>query len=317
MKWTKEETRKRGFTLVELLVVIAIIGVLVALLLPAVQAARESARRTQCSNNMKQIGLALHNFEDSNKSLPPGGISGTSLTTAHTKFRVKANTNHSWAIFLLPFMEQGNAAETYDFQADWRAPTNKTARETVVKAFLCPSTARSGGNLATVTHSGYGAVTAAVTDYGVNNAINANLGPLNLIDDASENSPHGVMRVNELQRFADIIDGTSNTFWIAENAGRPGLYRRGRLVNGSTISGSSWADRDNEYITHGFSNDGVSSPGPCAINCSNNNEIYSFHSAGSMVVFGDGSVRLLASNTEMRVVGALITRAAGETVQVP
>jgi prepilin-type N-terminal cleavage/methylation domain-containing protein len=309
--------RRPAFTLVELLVVIAIIGVLVALLLPAVQSAREAARRTQCSNNLRQIGIALHNFEDANKHFPPGGVSGTTLTEAHTKFSITPNTNHSWVIFLLPFMEQKNVYDLYKFNADFRAPANLQARETVIKNLLCPSTPRATP-VQTVTYSGYGAVKVALTDYGVNNAISAALGPTagpNLIDAASEAAPHGVMRVNEMQRFADIIDGTSNTFWIAENAGRPSLYRTGhKLVTGTTISGSGWTDRDNEYITHGFSADGVTSTGPCPINCSNNNEIYGFHPAGAMVIFGDASVRMLAKNTSIRVVGSMLTRAGGEVI---
>lgn len=315
MSFVPTRPRRPAFTLVELLVVIAIIGVLVALLLPAVQSAREAARRMQCSNNLRQIGIALHNFEDTNKCFPPGGVSGTTLTEAHNRFLITANTNHSWVIFLLPFMEQKNVYDLYKFNVDFRAPANQQARETVIKTLICPSTPRATP-VQSVTYAGYGAVKVALTDYGVNNSISAALGPTagpNLIDAASEASPHGVMRVNEMQRFSDITDGTSNTFWIAENAGRPSLYRTGhKLVSGTTITGAGWTDRDNEYITHGFSTDGVTSAGPCAINCTNNNEIYGFHPSGGMVIFGDASVRMMMQGTDIRVVGAMLTRSAGE-----
>lgn len=307
-----------AFTLVELLVVIAIIGVLVALLLPAVQSAREAARRTQCSNNLKQIGLGLHNFHDTFQHFPPGGVSGTTATEVHNKFKITLNTNHSWAIFLLPYVEQANVYELYKFTADFKAPLNKDARETVIKTLLCPSTPRSSP-VQEVTYSGFGAVKVALTDYGVDNRINPALGPVggpNLIDASSESAPDGVMRVNQLNRMADITDGTSNTFWIAENAGRPSLYRTGnKRVAGVTITGAGWTDRENEYITHGYSNDGVSSTGPCAINCTNNNEIYGFHAGGAMVIFGDGAIRFMSQSTSIRVVGALLTKGGGEPTQ--
>jgi prepilin-type N-terminal cleavage/methylation domain-containing protein/prepilin-type processing-associated H-X9-DG protein len=305
-----------AFTLVELLVVIAIIGVLVALLLPAVQAAREAARRSECSNNLKQIGLALHNFQDTHKSFPPGGVSGASTTAVHRKFQITPNTLHGWAAFTLPFMEQQPLYEKYTFRQDWRAPANGPARETVLSVFLCPSAPRAS-KIHSVTIGGYGTVAAAVTDYGVNNAINANLGPMALIDAESAANPAGMMRVNELHGFADIIDGASNTFWITEDGGRPTHYRKGHKQATGTISGATWADRDNEYITHGYSNNGASSPGPCPVNCSNNNEIYSFHPGGAMVAMGDGSVRFLAETVSIRVVGRMLTRAGREAVELP
>ncbi|WP_425614264.1 DUF1559 domain-containing protein [Anatilimnocola sp. NA78] len=318
MNAKKFRVRSSAFTLVELLVVIAIIGVLVALLLPAVQSAREAARRTQCSNNLKQIGLALHNFHDAQNHLPPGGIGKTdplSQTAAHLKYGVSPNDVHSWVIFVLPYMEQKNIYDQYKFNVDFKHPNNTAARETVIKSLICPSTPRTLHSQQ-VNYSGFGTVKVGLTDYGVNNAISAALLGAGLIDAQTAASPQGVMRVNEFQRLADITDGTSNTFWIAENAGRPGLYRTGhKLVSGTTISGAGWTDRDNEYITHGFSLDGATSGGACPINCTNNNEIYGFHPAGAMVIFGDGAIRMLSANTPIRVVGALLTRSGGETTQ--
>src|SRR5437016_3407021 len=132
---------RSGFTLVELLVVIAIIGVLVALLLPAVQSARESARRMQCSNNIRQIGLALHNFHDTNQCLPPGGVAtATGPTVAHTKFSIPTNVIHGWAAFIYPFMEQKALSDQYHWDQNWYHASNQQVYQTYVNTLLCPST---------------------------------------------------------------------------------------------------------------------------------------------------------------------------------
>src|SRR6266516_911571 len=116
----------RGFTLVELLVVIAIIGVLVALLLPAVQSARESARRMQCSNNVRQIGLALHNFHDANQTLPPGAVDpATAARAAFVKFNIPTTVIHGWAVFVYPFMEQKALSDQYHWDQNWYHASNQ------------------------------------------------------------------------------------------------------------------------------------------------------------------------------------------------
>ncbi len=301
---------KLGFTLVELLVVIAIIGVLVALLLPAVQAAREAARRIACTNNLKQIGLALHNFHDAYKTFPAGGIDNGANPAAQ-RFNVPSGVEHGWLVFLLPFLEQQPLYERYRLDRDWRAPENQVVRETRLPALQCPSTP-GGERFDQFTWSG-NSVRAAPTDYGVNNQIYTALGPLGLIDPATQAAPHGVMRINQLQGFAQIVDGSSNTMWICEDAGRPTRYRRRSVFSGH-ITGAGWADRDNAYWTHGYTQDGVNFPGACAINCTNANEIYAFHPGGAMCLLGDASVRLVGDTVEIRIIGRLLTAAAGETV---
>ncbi len=124
-----------GFTLVELLVVIAIIGVLVALLLPAVQAARESARRTQCINHLKQIGLALHNYHDSHKSLPFATAYPKTSGTSSTPLEV----NGTWASAILPYLERQNHYNLFDFSQQLFSPANELAVTTVVPGYICPS----------------------------------------------------------------------------------------------------------------------------------------------------------------------------------
>ena len=139
MARTKNLGLRSGFTLVELLVVIAIIGVLVALLLPAVQYAREAARRVQCSNNLRQIGIGIHNFHDAMKVAPPGAVTGAVLREPHTRFSIPTGLDHGWAVFILPFTENKPLADQYKWDKDWRAPENTVVRESRVPIFQCPS----------------------------------------------------------------------------------------------------------------------------------------------------------------------------------
>ena len=304
----------RGFTLVELLVVIAIIGILVALLMPAVQFARESARRAACANNMRQIGQALHLHHDSMKHLPPGALDSATLNDAYRRYNVPAGVEHGWAIFLMPYMEQIQLWDKYHLDADWRDPVNRVPREVIVETFICPSSPE-GRRTRTFTHATFGQVKAGATDYGVCNGIDgAPLFALGLIDAETNANRVGMMRVNQLQRFNDCKDGLTNTFWIVEDAARPQLYRTGRKRIQGTVGGAGWADRENEFIVHGFSNNGVTSTGPCPLNCTNANEIYGFHPQGAHVVMGDASVRILPQQTPMWLVAKMVTREAFDLV---
>ena len=296
---------RRAFTLIELLVVIAIIAILIGLLLPAVQKVREAAARTKCQNNLKQIGLAFHNFEAANKHFSPGYVSA-----AIPQLGITAAREHGWAVFLLPYMEQNSLYAQYSFTNHFYEPQNQVVRETQLKIMQCPST--PGQNrFHDYTRSGF-ALHMAAGDYAPNNAINSALPGLGLI--AARNSYAGALAGNFLGTHGDISDGSSNTLFIAECAGRPFVYRTGgKLVSGS-VSGGGWADRDAEYITHGSSADGTTQPGPCHTNCTNENEMYSFHTNGANILLGDGSVKLLRSSASMEVVASLLTRMAGDVV---
>ncbi|WP_254512532.1 DUF1559 domain-containing protein [Anatilimnocola floriformis] len=299
---------RRAFTLVELLVVIAIIGVLVALLLPAVQSAREAARRMQCSNNVKQIMLSMHHFHDTYLVLPPGAVRGASITPAHSKFNIPVNIKHGWAPFILPFMEQKNLSDKYRYDLDWTDAGNLPVVETHLKVFICPSTPDQ---------KRYDVPRSSVSDYGILNGIDAaGLNPYGLVDRGTVAvSGQGVMKVNEMIRFAEITDGLSNTFWLDEDCGRPKRYRRGlklqpTLQNGN---GSAFADT-NEHIIHGATVTGSPQTGPYAINATNEDEMFSFHPAGVMAGFGDGSVRFLQDSIDIKVAGAMVTRGGGEII---
>jgi prepilin-type N-terminal cleavage/methylation domain-containing protein len=304
---------RRGFTLIELLVVIAIIAVLIGLLLPAVQKVRESAARTSCQNNLKQIGLGLQNFQAAHGYFPPGAISPSSATAPPSaigrKLGISANgVYHGWAAFLLPYIEQTGISSQYSINVSWE---KQPIVSSPVKLFICPST--PGGLNRSVTKTVRGTtVTAASCDYGPNNGYSTALESAGLVD-VSANT-NGVLQVNQTWSIPEIRDGTSNTSVITEDAGRPDRWQGGKQTASGTQTDGSWADRANEYITHGFTIDGLTSPGPCHTNCTNNNEVFAFHSGGANHVFADGSVHFMSSKMDIRIFVKFLTRSGNDVV---
>ena len=187
----------RGFTLVELLVVIAIIGVLVGLLLPAVQAARESARRTQCSNNLKQIGLAIENYQSAKEVYPP---SSSHEVTVNWKVLFQ----HSWASFVLPYLEQANLFDTVDYTEDLLHPDNLPAASTIVSVYRCPS------------YFGAEYTLLNNVEYAIGNYVALGASDVGHIWGSSL-KPDGVIFPKSEIRPAEVTDGLSNTVFIAES----------------------------------------------------------------------------------------------------
>ncbi len=343
--------RRRGFTLVELLVVIAIIGTLVGLLLPAVQSAREAARRSSCQNNLKQIGLALHNFESARKFFPPARVDaapGYPVVEFNIPAPATGAIQHGPGLFILPYIEQTTLYNAYNLQQTWSGTANAAVIKTQIAAFICPSTPDSDrldtGNAPNSTAAPRWQ--AAVSDYSIANGINGRLGvaPYNLIspipgynpsDPSTDRAQYtgAILPISTISSFttgmsppffnsrarstiATITDGTSKTIAWVEDAGRPFLYRARTKINGSRASGAGWADPDSEFWVDGFTTDGVTAPGPAAMNVNSSNEIYSFHPGGALAVFCDGRVTFFADTTDMTVISALISAQLGETSNV-
>jgi prepilin-type N-terminal cleavage/methylation domain-containing protein/prepilin-type processing-associated H-X9-DG protein len=316
---------RSGFTLIELLVVISIIAVLIALLLPAVQSAREAARRIQCTNNLKQLGLAMHNFESANGFFTPAAVD---MPFAKLNINVDENgqplpanklVQHGWAVLLLPYAEQSALFNTYNLALDYRNPGNSTLVTTQLNIMACPSTPGQG-RIDTHNSGGFTGWKAACGDYAPNNSVN---GALITAGFVAPGVYAGVMQANVVRTIAEITDGTSNTEVMAEVAGRPDRWRRGPKFTasnppGSTprirVSGAGWADRESAYGLHGFTMDGETNPGPCHTNCTNANEVFSFHPGGANNLFADGSVRFIKETTAIQVYANLISRAGGEII---
>jgi prepilin-type N-terminal cleavage/methylation domain-containing protein/prepilin-type processing-associated H-X9-DG protein len=300
--------RRCGFTLIELLVVIAIIAILIALLVPAVQKVRETAARLQCANNLKQIGLGMHNYAGVFKALPPSRTTGTVTTAPYFPWQ------HSWSAALLPYIEQTATFNLYSYKTDWNNPANYAAVRTPMPVFMCPSTPNGGRFDTTI------AAAPACGDYhainSIKNFVAINCFGLPGLNNINDPRIVGAMQRDALTRFTDITDGTSNTILVAEDAGRSPFYNQQRQVFDPAGMQGGWADGNGAFSIDGSNPDG-SIPGPCAMNCSNNSELYSFHTGGVNVVYADGSVHFLRDNIDLCVLAALTTRSGNETVQPP
>ncbi|HEV8061807.1 MAG TPA: DUF1559 domain-containing protein [Gemmataceae bacterium] len=306
---------RRGFTLIELLVVIAIIAVLVGLLLPAVQKVREAASRMSCQNNLKQLGLALHNYYGAFNAFPTS-IRPAGITTL---------PRISWSIGALPYIEQNNVRTLYDTTTTWDSPTNLPLTSQPLKIFQCPSApnpARLDGDPQTNLWN-----LVAVTDYAASTGVAAYATTVNTTGAILP----GIMQKNTTVRIGDVTDGLSNTFLIVESAGRPQIYRLGApfgAVPTNKVNGGGWSRPASDFTFQTSTPDGSNYPGTCAANCTNGfdyptynmspfgtegtSEAYSFHTGVINALLGDGSVHSVASSIPVTTFAALVTRSGGE-----
>jgi prepilin-type N-terminal cleavage/methylation domain-containing protein/prepilin-type processing-associated H-X9-DG protein len=320
---------KFGFTLLELLVVIAIIGVLIALLLPAVQAAREAARQIQCANNLKQIGLALHGYHDVRGSFPPGNLN---YTAGRCPGMAEPTASYAtwygnWAIAVLPYIEQTALYDRYDLQYASQSPENRAVRETTVAAYVCPSDYTVGA----LAVPGSGPANAAGAKYapGSYRAVSGRSNDgLNYLDSEmmfdypreSRGPIHATFVAVAwgfaVERFRDIKDGTSNTLLIGESATPPNSgyrtfwaypYAYYSMSAATAQSRTLWGDYD-RCVAAGR---GGPDDDPCKRGWG------SFHPHGSNFVFCDGAVHFLEATINMSLFADLATIDGGEIAPPP
>lgn len=300
---------RHGFTLIELLVVIAIIAILIALLLPAVQQAREAARRSQCKNNLKQIGLAMHNYAESFGGLPPLRNWG-----APTWYE---GTVHGWGVKILPYVDHKNLYDKYDMNVPFFDPANQPVVSQRLPVYECPSTPTDhmvDGLPIPPTYDRDPALKGAVGDYW------AFYGYYDPVQFPNEPRQSAALNSGKHRRFAEIMDGTSNTIMIAEKAGRPEQWINGQRQDSSSTGVSSafdwtgpWSSY-NGYWVSGYSTDGQNLFGPCVMNCNNDLGVYSFHTGGAQMLFADGSAHFLSENMDLRSFYGLVSLDGGEVV---
>ncbi len=316
-----------GFTLVELLVVIAIIGVLVALLLPAVQVAREAARRTQCQNNLKQSGLALHKHHDTFNTLPPMNIRGSGEAP--------------WNVHLLPYLEQQSAFQEWDLKAIGAffrlgpAGAKLSARQLQVKAYYCPSRRPANGlsknghsrnfaGIATYNEPGslgdYAGVGGGITGTFIDEGLLKGLDRTGMWDLSS--GVFAIIDAKPRSRFANCTDGLSNTAVIGEKHVR--LLFFGESNASTAGDGPFFCDNQPVWITRLMGRQ-VLGPGQFLDRTLANgpNDSFrpaerfgSYHPGACLFLFGDGSVRTVPNNADVNVLTSIALPDDGDTVNI-
>lgn len=304
---------RKAFTLIELLVTIAIISVLISLLLPAVQQVREAARRTQCKNNLRQVGIALHNYHERVNSLPPGTIA---------RFQNQwwnSEPGWGWAAQILPEMDQAPLYLSLRFGLAISDSANSTSRLTKLPAYVCPADPAPGTFMAT--SQGWGGSQAGpICEVATANYLGVSSSEIPWRNwDVTKDWRHmydGVLYPNSRIRMADITDGTSNTFLASERSHRDGPATWVGAVPGADVTPAKTGQQtvwdDDEALTLAYIGD-ATKPGQTG-NVWTGSGHTSSHGVGAHFLFCDGHIRFLTPSIDFQVLNALATRANGETI---
>jgi len=306
---------RSGFTLIELLVVIAIIAILIALLLPAVQQAREAARRSTCKNNMKQLGLALHNYHDTHKTFPSGSISlGASFNPSTTNWcnSPSASPLAPWTVMILPYLDEGPRYNQFNFEGRFTISSNQpgvTVNDDEFKKSLnkyqCPSDPNSGSGVNNLNY------------FGVQGG-----GPTSQISCSNVSGQrvfyiNGLLFHNSKVQIRDIIDGTTNTFLLAESKYGLNPQSRSDGIHAGWASGTALNTSGNPYtlVAALLQINSIAGHAGTQDTIGKFSRLFgSFHVGGCHVTLADGSVRFISENIDINTYHILAQRADGQVV---
>ena len=327
--------RQSGFVLSDLLVSLAILGVLSALLFPAIQHARESTRRLACQNNLRQMGIALQAFQAAHGRFPPSASASQFHNVENCDPQEvaiednpgKCTDYDSWTAACLPFMSSVTLSDDYLHGHPWSSIANRAVVGTRLSIFRCPSAPE--GDRSDRHH----VLGAAATDYGAIAEVDRGVYTILFgVPDPGSTGRLGLLAEYQTTSPVEVTDGLSNTMMVDECAGRPVPYVLGKPMSTSQFAkysddevvvidaklwveeGVGWADPDAAFSVDGSGTDGVEVYGPRMINATNAGETYSFHRGGAPFLYGDGSVRFLDESIDPWIYIALCTRAGGEVV---
>jgi len=316
----RARTIRAGFTLVELLVVVAIIGVLVALLLPAVQAAREAGRRSQCIDHMKQIALATLSYETNRKTLPLaytpnntgpqryGPCNGDKPPTTAKTNPSNGMAKHFVLTFILPYMERQSQYDSIKINLNYDDAANATAVRQDFAEYLCPSADTRRGKFATDYTTFVDINDVNYCKYIEAAGLAKRKRPVEKLEGMLSDQP---------LKLANVRDGQSNTYMFFESAGKPNRYVKGVFQPDNPVSAAEyeWAS-DKAYSIFG-SESQKECPITNVMNCDNERGIYSFHPGGAIFTFGDGSVDYVSAQIDVDTFVTMFTRSARDIAGLP